>query len=342
MASDRVFGARYLGSSPTEHCNGSALAPASSLLKIKLQRLQARAVQMQVERKYGPQPFSSPKFGLVAKKMKRAGKDVTKGDRVDVRGKGDELQVRAKGEAHWLRFHGSEVLECAVVTPGAGKKRTATVAFLTSGDEENLCHVLMCYPNEAKAVEKIILDVKHEAHRQASAKSVRKSAARPRSSQLAGTKDRGDETSITFGVGLTRVSSMRVTKSTRQRLNTVSLTGNKRDKVKRASDSYGSTFRSMDGPGESSADVPDRFSFVDRQASDRSIMSDASDVSVVDDDLDGLDESLFTTTDHFDAQDLETDGDQGFVYAPKDPTMYGFAQVFGEAQEETFGFPEDV
>lgn len=224
----------YLGSAPIKDANETAAHSAIELLLVKLDKLQKKMVDKVVEKKHGTRLSpASPVYQKIADKLRKQGLDCTEGDAVKFVVKGADLNLIEAKTDQATTLPLAQLVLLSVLP--AREEGFVVLAIIQKNKQGSItCHGLRCTPAAAEDARVTLVKA---IETQAKAGVTREKTTIARASQP------GDGT-ITFGIGLHRKSSMRVSGKVR-RQGTINLKGKKTGEVKRRSSTYGNTFASF-------------------------------------------------------------------------------------------------
>eukprot|EP00035_Acanthoeca_spectabilis_P019442 m.423385 g.423385 ORF g.423385 m.423385 type:complete len:307 (+) comp16855_c0_seq7:2299-3219(+) len=279
---------KYLGCVPVTDIGESFTQAAVELLIVKLQRLQKKMVDKVVEKKYGSRlSEASPMYQKVAQKLANSEMDCTQGDAVFVViDKVDLVLIEPKNDAR-TKISMHDILSLTLLPPREGDD-LVFFSFIQEEDQNRLqCHILKATPAVAEQC-RVSLST---AVRQAAESERQTKGVLGKASGMAADTDKNR---ITFGVGLHKKSSIRVSDGLRRK-GTVNLKGKSGAEVKRRSSTYGNTFASFGAPMPPAA-APE-------SAAVTSPLTDEDDL------LDGIDDDVFGQEDILDEEGAEGFGD---------------------------------
>eukprot|EP00037_Helgoeca_nana_P017831 m.169511 g.169511 ORF g.169511 m.169511 type:complete len:352 (+) comp24167_c0_seq1:46-1101(+) len=310
---------QYLGCVPVTDIGESFTQSAVELLVMKLSRLQKKMVDKVVEKKYGTRlSEASPMYQKVAQKLANSEMDCTRGDTVNVvldTPTESIILIETKNDQRTvISMH--DILSLTLLPPRDGD-HLVYFSFIQEVAQNRLqCHVLQSAPTTAEEC-RVRLST---AVREAATSDSRTKGVLGKASGMATDLDKNR---ITFGVGLHKKSSIRVSDGLRRR-GTVNLKGKSGAEVKRRSSTYGNTFASFGAPAPAAAvaspsrptlddglpDVDDAFLDIDDNEFDDDIFGQDDMLGDDDERGDGFDDlDLNLDQFGFDGADEEEDGD---------------------------------
>lgn len=281
----------YLGCAPITQVGEEVVHSAMELLMVKLDKLQQKMVDKVVEKKHGTRlSHASPVYQKLCAKLRKQGLDCTQGDPIKMAINPPTLDLTEDKNGAITSIALKQLLQITVLP--SRDEGQVIFAFIQDDPATGIkCHGLLCEPVVAEKARMSLM----ASLATLKAESKRSSVGVAKSNNL-GDKD----STITFGVGLHRKSSLRVSGQVR-RQGTINLKGKKSGSIKRPSQTYGKTFTSLAagaGAGAWGAMGPARPAFDAPGGAGRS-SAVPSDVGEEEDDdlLDDFDEDMFGTDD---------------------------------------------
>lgn len=285
----------YLGCAPITQVGEQVVHSAMELLLVKLDKLQQKMVDKVVEKKHGTRlSHASPVYQKLCMKLRKQGLDCTQGDPIKMAINPPTLDLTEDKNGAITSIALTQLVQITILPSRDEGKVIFTFIQDDRASGMIKCHGLLCEPMVAEMARVSLV----------ASLATLKAEAKPSSIGLAKSKNLGDKDStITFGVGLHRKSSLRVSGQVR-RQGTINLKGKKSGEMKRPSNSYGKTFTSLatgNGAAGWGAMGPARPAFDAPGGAGYRLSATPSDVreeEEEDDDLlDDFDEDMFGTDD---------------------------------------------
>eukprot|EP00041_Stephanoeca_diplocostata_P008048 m.115631 g.115631 ORF g.115631 m.115631 type:complete len:338 (+) comp17149_c0_seq1:240-1253(+) len=243
-SSRNEFNMRYLGSAPVKAIGEEVTKSAINLLMIKLQKLQKKMVDKYVMKQHGTRlSDASPVYQKLAEKLSKNDLDCTRGDPVRVTITSEVFEMKdLKSSEQGTCVRLNEVLSLTLL-PGQDESSVLFSFIQEPAPRQLQCHVLLCPKDDVDAA-RVTLSTMIRAAAKAPSATGKGKGLLGRATKLEGGEP---DNVITFGVGLRRKSSLKVSGGLRRK-GTVNLKGATSGEVKRRSSTYGNTFASFGAP----------------------------------------------------------------------------------------------
>eukprot|EP00038_Savillea_parva_P016420 m.16825 g.16825 ORF g.16825 m.16825 type:complete len:337 (+) comp3427_c0_seq2:32-1042(+) len=243
---------RYLGRVPVTDIGESFTQQAVEILLMKLQRLQKKMVDKVVEKKHGSRlSEASPIYQKIAAKLANSDMDCTRGDKVHVLIDNEAMTMVEPSNDTRTAIGLHDILSLTLLPPREGDT-LVFFSFIQEVDHNHLqCHVLQATPSVAETCRISLSTAVRQAAATAASQSTQKKGMLGKAVGLAAPAEKNK---ITFGVGLHKKSSIRVSDGLRRK-GTVNLKGKSSAEVKRRSSTYGGTFASLLPPTGAAVNV---------------------------------------------------------------------------------------